>query len=116
VKPTAPALVETAFDRIGCELVAEALRAAGGPVVVRVGGSMVPAIWPGDSIEIVPAGEAPMGARQVAFSAAMAACSPIEWSLSRASRERRKSSRAATRSRPAILPFCARKFWDTSAP
>ncbi|HVB81607.1 MAG TPA: S24/S26 family peptidase [Candidatus Binataceae bacterium] len=42
-----------AFDRVGCALIAQALRAARGPVMLRVGGSsMVPAIWPGDIIEV----------------------------------------------------------------
>ncbi len=68
MKPTAPALSATAFDRIGCELIAEALRSAGGPVVVLVGGSsMVPAIWPGDRIEVSPAGDAPVAEGQVAL-------------------------------------------------
>lgn len=40
------------LDRIGCELVAEALR-AGHEVRVRVAGSsMVPALWPGDELLI----------------------------------------------------------------
>ena len=67
MKPIPAVLAETAFDRIGCELIAGALRAADGPLVIRAGGSsMVPAIWPGDTIEIHAPGGARMAAGQVA--------------------------------------------------
>jgi signal peptidase I len=40
------------FDRVGCELVAESVR-AGNAVRVRVGGSsMVPTLWPGDELQV----------------------------------------------------------------
>jgi len=55
------------LDRAGCDIAAESLN-RGHRLLIRVtGSSMVPAIWPGDTIEIIPAGEAPTSAGQVAL-------------------------------------------------
>jgi signal peptidase I len=46
-------------DRVGCELIAEALR-AGNEARIRVTGtSMLPAIWPGDILRVRPSVEIP---------------------------------------------------------
>jgi signal peptidase len=59
--------VELSFNRgeAARELIVEALR-AGNPAVIRVGGSsMIPTIWPGDTIEIAPADNASIGTGRV---------------------------------------------------
>ena len=55
------------FEDAGSELVAEMLH-RDHRVVIRAGGSsMIPAIWPGDKIEIVPASAVSIGLGQVVF-------------------------------------------------
>jgi signal peptidase I len=53
------------FDRIGCALVAESVR-AGHEVRLRVNGSsMLPSIWPGDALTVRPLGDATAAEGQV---------------------------------------------------
>ncbi|HUA32323.1 MAG TPA: S24/S26 family peptidase [Candidatus Binataceae bacterium] len=54
------------FDRAGCALVEDVLRGARTVRVRAQGSSMIPAIWPGDVLEIEPAGPASMTEGQIA--------------------------------------------------
>ncbi len=53
------------FDRIGCELVAGSL-SGGNEVRIRVTGtSMLPSIWPGDTVTVRPIGDTPASAGRI---------------------------------------------------
>ncbi len=54
-------------DRIGCELIAEALRAGGEAHVRVMGTSMLPALWPGDILIIRSRATAPSTGEIVLF-------------------------------------------------
>lgn len=69
-------------DRIGCDLLAEALR-AGAHTVAGNGTSMLPALWPGD-ILVVRGGLPAVLSATLFFFCAMGACSRIGSSQERA--------------------------------
>ncbi len=54
-------------DRIGCELVADALRAGAETRVRVMGTSMLPALWPGDILVVRGAADAPAAGDVVLF-------------------------------------------------